>query len=313
MSYKEERFETTDEIDEIGAEGWLFSYSDMMTLLFGFFVMLYALAMENQGQIDQKLKEMSPLAFREGSREAIRPADEKNPLFVEMEKRLKEQTDKLKELDQLHERVLSELKTSDDKVQALTLALNELQLEKARQETKEKQSAVRAVREQDIQQLNQSLALATAEKLKLLSEKHKAEDQISALNRNLLDIQREKLEVVNENETKTKEIGKLGFEIGQLKDEKNSLVTVLKEKDEKLAKIIADYYISKNERERIRGEKVHSDRLFEKMRKENETLMAKMKRLEDIKFELEQSLIALELEKKNRLKSKKSPASEPSN
>lgn len=312
MSYNEERFDNSDEIDEVGAEGWLFSYSDMMTLLFGFFVMLYALAMENQGQIDQKLKEMAPLVRHDGPREAVRPAEEKNPLYVEMERRLKEQTEKLNELTLLHERVVNELKQSEDKVQSLTVALNELQLEKARQETKDKQSPVRAIREQDIQQLNQNLALATAEKLKLLSEKHKAEEQISSLNRSLLEIQKEKSEVEKESEDRAKTISKLDFELSTLKDEKKNLVAALKDRDDKLTKVTADFYNSQNDRERIRGEKVHSDRLFEKMRKENEELVAKMKKLEDIKTELEQSVIILELERRNKEKPKKSPASVPS-
>jgi flagellar motor protein MotB len=45
--YEEEEHE--DHVDE----KWLVSYADMMTLLFGLFVMLYAIAMETQGRPDQ--------------------------------------------------------------------------------------------------------------------------------------------------------------------------------------------------------------------------------------------------------------------
>ena len=44
---------------EEASEGWLVSYADMMTLLFGLFVMLYSMAIENQGTMDQQLKEVS--------------------------------------------------------------------------------------------------------------------------------------------------------------------------------------------------------------------------------------------------------------
>lgn len=319
MSIHEERFDAADEIDDIGAEGWLFSYADMMTLLFGFFVMLYALAMENQGQIDQRLKEMAPLVRADGigtgsgRRDAVRPAsEEKNPLFVDMEKRLKEQNEKLLALTSLHERAQTELRISEDKVQSLTVALNELQLAKVSEETKAKQSAVRAVREQDIQQLNQNLALATAEKLKLLGEKRKAEDQIASLNRNLLEIQKEKAVVAEENTAKSAEIVNLDLKIDDLTKRAKSLEASLKQKEEAVTKLTTNFYNSQNEHERLRNEKRHIDQIYERTRKENESLVSQMKRLEGIKSELEQSLVILELEKKNRERPKKSPASVPS-
>lgn len=48
-----------DEHEEGHSEAWLVSYSDMMTLLFGLFVMLYSMAMETQGKIDERLKEVT--------------------------------------------------------------------------------------------------------------------------------------------------------------------------------------------------------------------------------------------------------------
>jgi hypothetical protein len=48
-----------DDHEEGHSEAWLVSYSDMMTLLFGLFVMLYSMAMETQGKIDDRLKEVT--------------------------------------------------------------------------------------------------------------------------------------------------------------------------------------------------------------------------------------------------------------
>jgi DNA polymerase III alpha subunit (gram-positive type) len=57
--HEDEHEEHEEHIDE----RWLVSYADMMTLLFGLFVMLYSMAMEHKGNLDQKLKEMADQTF----------------------------------------------------------------------------------------------------------------------------------------------------------------------------------------------------------------------------------------------------------
>ncbi len=57
-SFDDILLDTSEEPVEHVDEKWLVSYADMMTLLFGLFVMLYAIAMETQGKPDKFLAEM---------------------------------------------------------------------------------------------------------------------------------------------------------------------------------------------------------------------------------------------------------------
>ncbi|MBX2996558.1 MAG: hypothetical protein KF681_17180 [Bdellovibrionaceae bacterium] len=52
-----------EEHEEHLDEKWLVSYADMMTLLFGLFVMLFSIASENQGQFQEQLKKISDSSF----------------------------------------------------------------------------------------------------------------------------------------------------------------------------------------------------------------------------------------------------------
>jgi DNA repair exonuclease SbcCD ATPase subunit len=63
MREEQEDHEEPEEHEEHIDERWLVSYSDMMTLLFGLFVMLYSMALEHQGGLDEQLQKMAKQTF----------------------------------------------------------------------------------------------------------------------------------------------------------------------------------------------------------------------------------------------------------
>lgn len=104
-------------------EKWLVSYADMMTLLFGLFVMLFALASEKQGNFKEELKQISKAGFerepQSETKQKISEADLQKTL-VELEQ-LKSENNNLKnnqsmidELIKKNAQLTSELQTKTD-------------------------------------------------------------------------------------------------------------------------------------------------------------------------------------------------------
>ncbi len=94
-----------DNSEEHVNEKWLISYADLMTLLFGLFVMLYSIAMETQGRPDKVFSDI--LAGRNSLEELEKAIKEKELKLLDTKKevanlneQLNEKIKKLKSLDE---------------------------------------------------------------------------------------------------------------------------------------------------------------------------------------------------------------------
>ncbi len=83
--------------DSHGTEmGWLVSYADMMTLLFGLFVLLYVMASEKKGTIEENMKEVSEKYFSEIKTEEKAKKTPKDLIDPEAFKKLQAEIAKLR-------------------------------------------------------------------------------------------------------------------------------------------------------------------------------------------------------------------------
>ncbi len=97
MSDNKKKKHDIEEHEEHIDERWLVSYADMMTLLFGLFVILFSIASEKQGNFNENLKSVSDAATKMAE-EKQQPIDKKVEKPVEDVEALKK---KLKETEEL--------------------------------------------------------------------------------------------------------------------------------------------------------------------------------------------------------------------
>lgn len=114
-------------------EKWLVSYSDMMTLLFGLFVMLYSIAMEKQGNMNEVLQKISKDGFQKNNDELkkLEQENKKTPVEPQTETQFVEELNKEKnvlksELENIKKTNQKQLTENEE----LKLALQEMQKDK---------------------------------------------------------------------------------------------------------------------------------------------------------------------------------------
>jgi myosin heavy subunit len=255
-----------DDLIEHIDERWLVSYADMMTLLFGLFVLLFSIASEKQGKgFDQQLKEISESSF------ANKPNSTPAPIN--------------KPDDQSVDQLVAPLETPPDS----NLLKNEIETLKAQTLDFKKQLDDKKKLEEDFAKDNELFYI----------ERQKLENQLKAIQNNETDLRKEidqlrktvasqKLPVIS------KTVPKFDPQIEEKLNEqiKNLKEQVLKEKaqrDESQRKIAS---LEKNNSKTNNAEK------------NNENLLAAIEKLEDKTKAIELKNQELE-EQKNHVELKK--------
>lgn len=201
----------SDSHEEHIDEKWLISYSDMMTLLFGFFVMMYVLSMSSKVKIEEALQQIS----QEGFSSDKKATDDPKPVVTNMTETTQAADDILVEFKKKEEKKRKELEDTLIQTKAevvkneedLKMALEKIKkmeeietiviAEKAQQEKKIKEF------EEKIKELEIANVVATEEQKQVSKSKHDAE-LVKRLKKNLLELESN----IKLADTKAKELAK---------------------------------------------------------------------------------------------------------
>ena len=236
-----------DDHDEGHSEGWLVSYSDMMTLLFGLFVMLYSIAMENQGKVDEQLSAVSSSLTKV---EAKPPpaATPEPPKTEELQAQIQKKDDQLAEMKKNLEQIMAEktaadLQITDFKVKNTELKEKVDELKKITEAPKveEKKPEPKIDLVADIQKKNKELQ----QELELVKQtKKKDETEIDKLQKDNRDLEKKVAELkpvpkrepaaIDKNADKVKELTQ---ELQKQKDQETELQKQVQQKDKQVADI----------------------------------------------------------------------------
>ncbi|MBL7554858.1 MAG: hypothetical protein JNM24_03475 [Bdellovibrionaceae bacterium] len=180
-------------------EKWLISYSDMMTLLFGFFVMMYVLSTSSKAKMEEALQQISQEGFnsekKASSEEEAKPVPTNmtktnqaaDDILIEIKKKEEKKRKEVEEtLIQAKAEVVKneeELKVALEKIKKMEEAQTIVANEKEEQERKIKEF------EEKIKQLEVSTSAAAAVDQKQLSKSKDDVELIKKLKKNLVELE----------------------------------------------------------------------------------------------------------------------------
>jgi hypothetical protein len=276
-----------EEHEEHPDERWLVSYADMMTLLFGLFVMLYSMAMENQGKIDDVLKDVQITTAQQKPIEPTVPLIDPEQ-FAQLQKQVEEQTRELE--------ILREMKSQADmNVQNLQ---NQV-VEQSRTIASLPKEFIPDVREdlaqaqQKIQELERTIASIPRyeppppQPRDFKEDFEQSQARLKETKSEIKDL-RKQLQAALEKTSKLlppkkDNSAKLIAQIDDQKEQINQLKRDLQEQSRKLASTSSQAQQSQQQEEEIRRKEDELRRQQEELRKqeeENKKLQAKIKELE---------------------------------
>jgi flagellar motor protein MotB len=171
---KDEDFYSDNEHEENHIdEKWLISYSDMMTLLFGFFVMMYVLSTSNKVKMEEALQQISKEGFN--SEKVEKKTDDPKSVTTIMEKTAPAADDILIELKKKEEKNRKELEHSLIQAKA-DVTKNEQELKVALEKIKKMEESQAVVssdktnQEKKLKEYENNLKLAEVKSKELAKE-----------------------------------------------------------------------------------------------------------------------------------------------
>ena len=211
MSWKHREHEEHDDHVEHIDEKWLISYSDMMTLLFGLFVMLFSIASQYQGNFQEQLQKISKETFNQEQQVKLVPPPAP-PKPVEDIAKIKEELDALRvQVKNLHDQ----------------LALSETEKESLKRKLAESQKNEAQLR-QDLEE-----ALAKLKKMAELQKKSKPTDE-AALRAKLIEDEALIAKLKNELAEQSKKLNALAENEKTEKAQKQRQIASISEEQNKV-------------------------------------------------------------------------------
>lgn len=315
-------FHESEEHDDFEAhvdEKWLVSYADLMTLLFGLFVMLYVLTLEKKGNIQEQFQQISeqmsgkPLTQKPPEESVKPPQQYTDEQYVQLyqqseafKQRLEEMMAELEQLkakpealpqlhsDQQYEELLKEANELRQQIEAMNEELEELrsrpeftsdidqeEFNKLQNELKTNIQKL-ADAQTEIKNLNKNIEQLNATVLGLNKDIEALNTKIVALNKDIEELNIEKKQMQDEIAQFKKDIKRLTAQIEDLEIEKKDLVAENKAQKTKISELEKKLKNMVEKTSETLAEKTNIEKDLKKMKTETAAKDKEIKKLDAV-------------------------------